>query len=213
MKEEKSTLKRLKLLPRLFRKQDAEKLTPHAGMFLSRAFKRGLIHRINRGNYINSFLCGFPRVEEVACFLRAPAYISCEWALNYHGVSLQSPTVCTVVTLGTSVGKKRNIVYQGITIEFSKISSCLFFGFTHQDRFYMASPEKAILDTLYYRGTIPAQDELELDRVDFDILSKMAEAYPESVRRCLHALSDISASLPSPPEDDPGYAENNGNAH
>ena len=82
MKEERSTPKRLKLLPVLFRKQDAEKVTPHVGMFLSRAVRKGLIHRLNRGNYINSFLYGFPGVEEVACFLRPPAYISCEWALK-----------------------------------------------------------------------------------------------------------------------------------
>ena len=128
-------------------------------------------------------------MEEVACFLRPPAYISCEWALNYHGVSLQSPTVCTVVTLGTSVGKKRNIVYQGITIEFSKISPSLFFGFTYHDRFYMASPEKAILDTLYYRGTIPAQDELELDKVNFDLLSKLVKRYPQSISHFLGCLA------------------------
>jgi len=189
MKEEKSTLKRLKLLPGLFRKQDAEKVAPHPGMFLSRAVKKGLIHRINRGNYINSFLYGFPGVEEVACFLKPPAYISCEWALNYHGISLQSPVVCTVVTLSTSVGKKRNIQYQGSTIEFSRISSALFSGFDYVDRFYMASPEKAILDTLYYRGIIPAQDELEVDRVDFKRLLKMARKYPQSVSRSLLRLS------------------------
>lgn len=194
MKEERSTLRRLKLLPELFRKQDAEKVTPHAGMFLSRAVKKGLIHRLNRGNYINSFLYGFPRVEEVACFLKPPAYVSCEWALNYYGISLQSPTVCTVVTLSTSVGKKRRIQYQGITIEFSRISPLLFFGFTYQDRFYVASPEKAILDTLYYRGTIPAQDELELDMVDLNLLSKMAAGYPSSVSRTILGLSDLAAS-------------------
>lgn len=185
MEEERSTIKRLKLLPRLFRKQDAEKVTPHAGMFLSRAVNRGLIHRINRGNYINSFLHEFPRVEEVACFLKPPAYISCEWALNYHGVSLQSPVVCTAITLSTSVGKKRNIQYQGSTIEFSKISPVLFAGFAYADRFYIASPEKAILDTLYYRRVIPAPDELEMDRVDLTLLSNMANNYPPSVSRSL----------------------------
>ena len=49
----------------------------------------------------------------------------------------------------------------------------------------MASPEKAILDTLYYRGMIPAQDELELDKVDFNLLSKMARRYPLSVSRSI----------------------------
>jgi predicted transcriptional regulator of viral defense system len=191
MKEKRGTLERLKLLPQLFRKQDVEKVTEHASMFLSRAIKKELIHRLNRGNYINSFLHGFPSVEEAACFLKPPAYISCEWALNYHGISLQTPTVCTVVTLSTSVGKKRNIQYQGVTIEFSRISPLLFLGFTYHDRFYIASPEKAILDTLYYRGAIPAQDELELDRVDFDILSKMANGYPQPISRSLLDLSNI----------------------
>ena len=27
-----------------------------------------------------------------------PSYISCEWALNHHGIRLQAPTVCTSLT-------------------------------------------------------------------------------------------------------------------
>jgi hypothetical protein len=96
--DERSTLKRLKILPVLFRKQDVEKVTPQAAIFLSRAVKKGLLHRLNRGNYVNSFLRGFPRVEEVACFMRPPAYVTGEWALNYHGISVQSPIVCTAAT-------------------------------------------------------------------------------------------------------------------
>lgn len=191
MNEEKSTLKRLKHLPVLFRKQDAEKVAPHTGTFLSRALQKGLIHRLNRGNYINSFLYGFPGVEEVGCFLKPPGYISCEWALNYHGISLQAPMVCTVVTLSTSVGKKRSIEYQGIILEFSRISPSLFFGLTYVDRYYIASPEKAILDTLYYRGRIPAQDEVELDRIDFKRLLKIGGGYPKTVFRTISSLSGL----------------------
>ena len=186
MKEVKTTLKRLKRLPNLFRTQDAEKIAPHKAMFLSRAVKNGLIHRINQGNYVNSFLNGFPRVEDVACFLKPPSYITCEWALNFHGISLQVPVVCTVVTLSTSVGEKRNVQYQGITIEFSKISKNLYFGFTNHGNFYLATPEKAILDTLYYRKGIPAYDELDLDSMDFDTLSTMAKKFPTTVSRAVH---------------------------
>ena len=45
----------------------------------------------------------------------------------------------------------------------------------------MASPEKAVLDTLYYRGMIPAQDELEMDELDSKSLLKMVDRYPSSV--------------------------------
>ena len=190
MKEERSTLKRLKLLPVLFRKQDAEKLTPHTGTFLSRAVKKGLIYRINRGNYINSFLCGLPGVEETACFLKPPAYISCEWALNYHGIILQAPRVCSVVTLSTSVGKHRSVEYQGTTIEFSRITPKLFQGFSFDNGVYMALPEKAILDTMYFRGKIPAEDEIEIDDVDIKALLKMSDKYPTSIRRHIQDLFD-----------------------
>lgn len=190
MKQERGTLRRLKLLPQLFRKQDAEKITPHAGVFLSRAVQKGIICRVNRGNYVNAFLHGMPSVERVACFLRPPAYVSCEWALHFHGITLQSPTVCTVVTLSTSVGRSRDVQYQGVTIEFSKISPSLFFGFTCQDGYCIASPEKAILDTLYYRKALPAPDELELDNVDLNALSSMAGSFSTSLSRVVRELSE-----------------------
>lgn len=195
MKEERTTYNRLKLLPALFRKQDAEKVAPHTNTFLSRALRKGLIYRISRGHYVNSFLYGFASTEEVACFLKPPAYISCEWALNFHGISLQSPLVCTAITLSTSVGKKRKVQYQGTTIEFSKISSSLFFGFEYRDRFYMAVPEKAILDTIYYRGIIPAVDELEIDEVDFKLLLRMTGKYPSSVGRSLQKLPILGGKV------------------
>ncbi len=120
MEDLKTTIRRLKFLPAIFRKVDVEKISPHAGVFLSRAMHKGLISRLNRGNYVNSFLYGFPRVEAVACFLRPPAYVTCEWALNYHGIILQAPYVCTVATLSTAVGKKRTVEYQGIGIGYCR---------------------------------------------------------------------------------------------
>ncbi len=185
---EKSTLKRLKFLPGLFRLEDVEKLAPYPAMFLSRALKNGLIHRLMRGHYINSFLYGFPRVETVGCFLRPPAYVSGEWALNYHGISLQSPVVCTVITLSPAVGKCRNIPYQGVTIEFSRISPTLFSGFIRVDDFYIATPEKAVLDTLHLRKSLPAEDELELDSIAIETMSEMAQKFPLSVTRRLNSL-------------------------
>ena len=179
--DERSTLKRLKLVPVLFRKQDAEKVTPHAAMFLTRALKKGLVHRLSRGNYINSFLRGFPRVEEVACFVRPPAYVTGEWALNYHGVSSQSPTVCTAVTLGSAVGRHHRLEYQDVTIEFSKVTPALFFGFNRIDNFYMATPEKAILDTFYLRKALPTPDELEIENINIDTLEQMARKFPQTV--------------------------------
>ncbi|MGD9975698.1 MAG: hypothetical protein AB7S77_21785 [Desulfatirhabdiaceae bacterium] len=194
--EEKSTLRRLKFLPALFRTEDAEKLIPQPNMFLTRAAKNGLIHRLMRGHYINSFFHGFPRIETVGCFLRPPAYVSGEWALNYHGISLQSPVVCTIVTLSSAVGKDRCIAYQGMTIEFSKVSPGLFTGFVRIDDFYMASPEKAMLDTLYLRKSLPAADELDLEQIDSVMLHQLADDFPVSVRRKIDEMMTGMGRIP-----------------
>lgn len=186
--DERGTLRRLKLLPVLFRKEDVEKVAPHSAIYLSRAQKKGLVHRVIRGIYVNSFLYGFPRVEEVACFARPPAYVTCEWALNYHGITPQSPVVCTAATLGSAVGKRHTIDYQDVTIEFSKISPVLFFGFTRVDAFSMATPEKAILDTLHLRKALPTPDELEMESVDIDSLREMSLKFPGSVQNRLNSF-------------------------
>lgn len=175
----------LRQLPSLFRYADVEKFTSNANVFLTRAQAKGLVERVTRGVYINALREARPRIEEVACFLRTPSYISCEWALNRHGVILQAPTVCTVLTLQTAVGRTRNISYSGFTIEFSRIAPRLFSGFEAKDGYNLATPEKALLDTVYLRKHIPFPDELDLDAVDKDKLMRLAEPFPAPVKKRL----------------------------
>lgn len=122
-------------------------------------------------------------MEEVGCFLRSPSYISCEWALNRNGATLQAPTVCTVITLSTAVGESRNLFYQGVTIEFAHIADRLFTGYEMQEGFNLAVPEKALLDTIYLRKSAPFRGELELDVFDPERLQSLAESFPATTRR------------------------------
>ncbi len=178
----------LKQLPHLFRHADVAKYTRNANVFLTRAQVRGLVERLARGVYLNRLREPMPAIEEVACFLRTPSYISCEWALNRRGVLLQSPTVCTVLTLETSVGASRNISFGGVTIEFSKIAPRLFNGFETQEGYNLAVAEKALLDTIYLRKRVPFADELELDRLDRQKLQTMAEEFPAVVKKRLEEI-------------------------
>jgi predicted transcriptional regulator of viral defense system len=175
-------------LPNLFHYADVGKFTGNANVFLTRALAKGFVERVTRGVYINRLREGDPSVEEVACFLRTPSYISCEWALNRHGLILQSPVVCTVLTLDTAVGAARNIRFGGITIEFSRIAPRLFNGFETRDGFNMALPEKALLDTIYLRQHIPFADELDLDNIQKDKLMSLSELFPAIVRKRLEAM-------------------------
>jgi len=183
-----STIEILKQLPVLFRKTEVEKWVDQASIFLSRAVKKGLIHRLSRGYYVNAFLKGWPSVEGVACFLRTPAYISGEWALHKHGILLQVPQTCTVITLQSSVGQRRTLQYQGITLEFSRIAAPLFFGFAREEHYELGTPEKALLDLLYLRGQIPFADELELGGVDFEKLNQFSKSFPKTVQKKISIL-------------------------
>lgn len=172
----------LQQLPQLFRYADVLKFTANANVFLTRALKKDLVTRVAKGVYINSFLKGSPGIEEVSCFLRTPSYISCEWALNRRGILLQSTTVCTTLTLGTSVGAGRGVSYGGVTLEYQKIAARLFSGFEMQDGYNLALPEKALLDAIYLRKSVPFHDELEAGMLDRDLLLKMARPFPRATR-------------------------------
>ena len=179
----------LQQLPQLFRYADVQKFTGNANVFLTRALRNGMVERIARGFYVNSFLKDYPAIEEVACFLRTPSYISCEWALNRHGILMQSPAVCTVLTLSTAVGVGRNLFWRGATIEFSHVATRLFTGFETRNGFNLAFPEKALLDTIYLRNSIPFRDELDIDLLDKERLARMAESFPATTQRLVKELA------------------------
>jgi hypothetical protein len=186
-----STLDILQALPPLFRSADLCKFTGNANVFLTRALERGLITRLTRGVYLNTRLKGDPSLEEAACFIRTPSYVSAEWALHLHGIILQAPTVCTVLTLSTAVGVRRNLLGHGVTIEYSHISDRLYFGFETRDGFNLALPEKALLDAVYFRRTVPFADELEIDLLDVDRLRRMSWSFPLRVRAAVERLCGV----------------------
>jgi hypothetical protein len=86
------------------------------------------------------------------------------------------------------VGQSRSLHYQGITFEFSRITSSLFSGFTREERYDLATPEKALLDLLYLRGQIPFADELELSEVDFERLHQFSKTFPKTVQKKISLL-------------------------
>lgn len=51
-----------------------------------------------------------------------------------------------------------------------------------KDGYNLATPEKALLDCIYYRNAVPFADELELEELDMKILQKMAFSFPARVR-------------------------------
>lgn len=187
-----STVDVLRQLPSpLFTTADAAKLVPHDNIFLFRASRKGYVKKITNKVYWNVLFSDRPpSVEQVACFARRPSYISCEWALNFHGILLQAPVVCTAITLHPGIGKRNRIDYGAYVIEYSRIAERLYLPeeILTLENMLMATPEKAFLDAVYLRGLVPFADELETDILDMKKLAELTALYPVRVRKVLDRL-------------------------
>jgi len=178
----KTTSEILALLPEVFGAREVEKFVRHPAQWLSRAAASGRIERIQRGTYWNRTRYPDLSLPFIACRIKsAPSYISCEWVLHARGVLLQRPFTCSVVTLSTAVGRGRKISWRGETIEFSHMDAKLFRGYEEMDGVFLATAEKAYLDTLYYHREPEQWGELELDALDMDHLRSMAQKFPRRV--------------------------------
>lgn len=172
----------LSRLPEVFGVREAEKYVRYPAQWLVRAESSGQVVRLQRGTYWNRARYPDLTLPYLACHIKsAPSYISCEWALHTRGVLLQRPYTCTVVTLSTAVGKKREVRLMGETIEFSHIAESLFWGYEPIQGYFMATAEKAYLDTLYYRRDPEGWGELEKDVLDIQALLLMAEKFPKRI--------------------------------
>jgi len=152
---------------------------------LSRWTANGLVERMAQGIY-----CPLGvdfSVERTAAQLYLPNYLSFESALSRHGVLNLIPYSLTFAT----TRKTRKYSIQGHNVEFRKIASELFFGFTMEGGICLASPEKAFLDELYLvsRGkTQLDMEEIDLKKLKLKKLKALARPYPAYVQRFLQKI-------------------------
>ncbi len=104
-----------------------------------------VIKRISKSKYL--FLL-FREINdfELANFLVTPSYISLESALSFYGVLPQFPYTITSVTSG----KSKKVFYQDKEYEFVHLSVKYLISYIKKDNFLIATPEKALLDQLYF---------------------------------------------------------------
>jgi predicted transcriptional regulator of viral defense system len=148
---------------------------------------KNVLRRVGPGLYAN--LLADPSLEQLAALLWAPAYLSMEWALHYHGISYQKPAEATCITLG----RPRRVQTDWGTLSYFHLSKTLFFGFRKEMvrpglESWVAEPEKALLDWVYLRrraGEPISFDELHLKTLRSDVLMRYESAFPASVRRSL----------------------------
>jgi len=166
---------------------DLEKITGLSRNSLYVALKRWetgeIIERVSQGIYIP--MGGNVSLENVAAQIYIPNYLSFESALTKHGILNLIPYTLTFAT----TRKTKKYTLQKQKIEFRQISPELFFGFEMKNGIYIASPEKAFLDLVYFaaRGKATLDiDEVDIKKLSIKSLKELSRKFPAYVRSYLN---------------------------
>jgi predicted transcriptional regulator of viral defense system len=162
---------------------DLEKITTLPRNSLYVALKRwtagGIIERVAQGIYLP--MGSITSVENVAAQLYIPNDLSFESALSRFGILNLIPYTLTFAT----TRKTRKYAIQKQEAEFRQIASELFFGFEMGNGIYVAFPEKAFLDEVYFvtrRKATLDLEELDIEKLSTKTLKEYAKRFPAYVR-------------------------------
>jgi predicted transcriptional regulator of viral defense system len=153
-----------------------------AEVWCSRYMHKGLLTRLKRGLYIKTeSLAHMSQIDlfRIANILQVPSYISLMTALSYYGITTQLQR-----DFFESISVKRTKSFQAANLSFKymRIKPDLYGGFVKKEGFFVALPEKAILDCFYFAsmGRYPLDiHSLDLTKADDKSLAKLMKMYPQ----------------------------------
>jgi predicted transcriptional regulator of viral defense system len=175
-----------------FTKEDIRRIlalsSEAATVFCARAVKRKDLNRIKRGVYlIPGSEKGLAKNEsfKLASYLITPSYISLQTALSYYEISTQI-TAYTIESLCLSqkslceAGELRYVYWQ--------TRKEYFFGFQKMGDFFIADPEKAIIDianlVAYNRYAVDLS-AISFNKLDWDKITKWSKIYSSRTKELL----------------------------
>lgn len=146
----------------------------------------GVLTHLEKGKYLLSEANSTD--FELAGFLYSPSYISFETALNYWGILSQFPLEITSATTKSPVQK----IIDDKAYVYTKLSHKIFTGFTKENNFLMALPEKALFDQLYLiaKGlkTIQYLDEMDYSSLSEKEFSQYLPLVTQKLRQKIESL-------------------------
>ncbi|MFZ7104334.1 MAG: type IV toxin-antitoxin system AbiEi family antitoxin domain-containing protein [Peptococcaceae bacterium] len=123
--------------------------------------------------------------------LYQPSVVSLETALNYWGLIVQDPQVIFSIGLGSYRYQidRTDFVYR-------QINPALFrFGQKKMEDFFIAEPEKALLDTLYMKSKGLADllpEDIDIGKLDNERLAYYVSPYPAAVKKMIKFFQNCS---------------------
>lgn len=152
-----------------------------ARVFASRYVKKGLLIRLKNNLYVlPNKITSFNQTDlfYLSNLLQTPSYISLMSALAYFELTTQIPRNFTEAI---NPVRSRHFKADGLDFVYNKIQPDLYFGFARQGNFFIATPEKALVDCCYLTALKRYSmdfDSLNLDRFDRIKVQKIAKKFP-----------------------------------
>ncbi|MDR2582921.1 MAG: hypothetical protein LBC75_05510 [Fibromonadaceae bacterium] len=144
--------------------------------------KQGLLIKLKNGYYAFADIAGTSGFAHyTAGKIYKPSYISLHTALAFHGIIPKSTNEIT------SVSSLKTSTYENSlgTFSYKKIKPSLMFGYDAVEKngftFFIASPEKAILDLLYIYPSYNFKKEIRNLQLDWKKLTTFAKKFEKKV--------------------------------
>lgn len=144
----------------------------------SRYVRQGLLLRMKKNMYVLREVWNAAGREEkfqLANMGQVPSYISLTTALDYYEITTQ---VQRNFFESVAVKRSKEINLDGSVFRYAKVTGALYYGFKKEKDFFIATPEKALMDAIYlmsygrYGLDISALDATKLDRKEIERLSR-----------------------------------------
>ncbi len=173
---------------------------------ISRWEKAGKLIQLKRGIYLLADAYRKVEVYEpyIASILKKPSYLSLEKALEYHNL------IPEAVKVYTSVTTKRPAKFSSEVgvFRYKHIKNSLFWGYKaitlRRQTGFLATPEKALLDLIYFNGINISNDYLEglrlqnVSQINLETLFEYAKKFEKP--GMLRAANKIKAYIQSSQE-------------
>jgi len=135
---------------------------------IRRAVNAGRLIGVRRGIYAKP---GYT-LEELACVLYKPSYISLDYVLQHSGVNFQYDSAITMVSY-----LSRDIEVNNTTLRYRQIKGEIMvntLGIEQRGNINIATPERAFLDTLYL---YPNYYFDHIDKLDRQLIQQLLPLY------------------------------------
>ncbi|MBC8175106.1 MAG: hypothetical protein H8E82_05560 [Candidatus Marinimicrobia bacterium] len=165
-----------------------------ARVLCSRYVQNGLLVRLKRNQYVLKEKwdsVGEEEIFEIANRIQVPSYISLTTALSYYGITTQIQQEFV-----ESVSVQRSFSRRILTMEFSyvKIKRDFYGEFKKVNQFFIAAPEKALLDALYLTSLGRySLDKFALDisKINRDKVTYLLNNYPQRTKKLWSTYENI----------------------